>query len=176
MPIRTQGYGQQVGGREGTSSTRYNQQHGTHAAGQMHNGTPATRDNGYGDHTVTMETSTVGQARKDVTVPERDDDEPDNSYLGQAKAMASQAYDSTTAAVGAASHSVMAAAGYGDGEDHQAANEGMKQQQQQHRPSQQQHDPRVDKMQNHDVEDYIRNQYVSTNRMGQRKIDLLRQE
>lgn len=176
MPIRSQNNGQhaqQDQGRQGTSTTRYNQQAGTHAAGQMQAGTPALHDSGYGDRTAIMETSTVGQARKDVSLPERQQEATaDNSYLSQAKALAEQAYESTSAAVGAASHTVLAAAGYGEAQTPQTG--GGSQEQQHNSQKSPAQDPRVDNMQGRDVEDFLRSQYSSTNRIGHRKIDQIK--
>lgn len=176
MPIRSQNngqYAQQDQGRQGTSTTRYNQQAGTHAAGQMQSGTPALHDSGYGDRTAIMETSTVGQARKDVSLPERQHEEAaDNSYLSQAKALAEQAYESTSAVVGAASHTVLAAAGYGEAQTQQTGGGSQEQQHNSHQSPAQ--DPRVDNMQGRDVEDFLRSQYSSTNRIGHRKIDQIK--
>ncbi|CAI6338884.1 unnamed protein product [Periconia digitata] len=90
--------------REGTSETRYDQQHPTHASGQLATGTPhaATNDHGHGDKTVTMEPGTVGQAPKDVSVPTPAPSEPAAApgYVEQAKAAVSSAAGAVTGLVG----------------------------------------------------------------------------
>jgi hypothetical protein len=92
--------------REGTSDTRYEQQHQTHAAGQLSDGTPdaAVNDHGHGDKTVTMEPGTVGQAPKDVSIPPQEPPAP--SYIEQAKQAAVQASSMVTSAAGSAAGAV----------------------------------------------------------------------
>jgi len=148
--------------RDGTSSSRYAQQEGGHAAGQLAHTTPDVRNHGFGDRTSTVEPSTVGQAHKDVDVPYAQSQAPqvDTSYLGQAKAMANSALQTTSSAVGTASNTVMSAVGY---EHHEA-------QPAQHPPKQRRsipQDPRVDRLPQHQVEDFIRSQYTSHNTLGE---------
>ncbi|KAH6637705.1 CRAL-TRIO domain-containing protein [Boeremia exigua] len=78
--------------REGTSEARFEQQDKTHASGQLAEGTPdaAVKDHGYGDKTVTMEPNTVGQAPKQIPLPEREEP-PAPGYLEQAQNAAAQA-------------------------------------------------------------------------------------
>lgn len=92
--------------REGTSDTRYEQQHETHAAGQLADGTPhaAVNDHGHGDKTLTMEPGTVGQAPKDVSVSPQEPPAP--GYLDQAKQAAAQASAAVTSTVGSAAGAV----------------------------------------------------------------------
>lgn len=148
--------------RDGTSQSRYQQQEGGHAAGQLAYSTPDIRYQGFGDKTSTVETSTVGQAHKDVSVPFAYSQEPqvDNSYLGQAKAMANSAVQTTGSVVGAAGNTVMSAVGYGDQEP----------QHQPYAPQEQRrtipHDPRVDRLPQHNVEDFIRSQYATHSTPG----------
>lgn len=101
--------------REGTSETRYEQQHQTHAAGQLADGTPhaAVNDHGHGDKTLTMEPGTVGQAPKDVSISPQDPPAP--GYLDQAKQAAAQASSVVTATVGSAAGAVTSLVG-GSGE------------------------------------------------------------
>merc|ERR1719487_1050857 len=54
--------------RQGTSSTRYAQQEGTHAAGQLASGAPETRVDSQGEKQGIMEPGTVGQAPKKAPV------------------------------------------------------------------------------------------------------------
>ncbi|KAF2500130.1 CRAL/TRIO domain-containing protein [Lophium mytilinum] len=91
--------------RAGTSSTRFEQQAMTHAHGQLAEGTPAVNDHGFGDKTVTMEPSTVGQAPKDVSVPPAEEP-PAPGYLEQAKGAVGSAATAVTAAAGSAASAV----------------------------------------------------------------------
>ncbi|KAF2641489.1 CRAL/TRIO domain-containing protein [Massarina eburnea CBS 473.64] len=92
--------------REGTSDTRYEQQHMTHASGQLSDGTPqaAVNDHGHGDKTVTMEPGTVGQAPKDVSIPPAEPPAP--GYIEQAKSVAATATSTVTSTVGSAAGAV----------------------------------------------------------------------
>lgn len=92
--------------REGTSEMRYEQQHITHAAGQLSEGTPhaAVNDHGHGDKTVTMEPGTIGQAPKDVSVKPQEPPAP--GYVDQAKQVATQATTAVTSTVGSAASAV----------------------------------------------------------------------
>lgn len=77
--------------RGGTSVTRYEQQHGTHAEGQMANGTPATTLDGRGEQQAIMEPNTVGQAPKEhpMKIPEQ----AQQTTIDQAKEMATHALE-----------------------------------------------------------------------------------
>lgn len=92
--------------REGTSETRFEQQHPTHASGQLSEGTPdaAVNDHGHGDKTVTMEPGTIGQAPKDVSIPSPEPPAP--GYVDQAKSVATQASAAVTSTVGSAAGAV----------------------------------------------------------------------
>lgn len=92
--------------RQGTSDSRYEQQQHTHAAGQLAEGTPhaAVNDHGHGDKTVTMEPSTVGQAPKDVSIP--DQEPPAPGYVEQAQQVAGQAATAVTSTVASATSAV----------------------------------------------------------------------
>ncbi|OSS46484.1 hypothetical protein B5807_08623 [Epicoccum nigrum] len=78
--------------REGTSEARYEQQGHTHASGQLAEGTPdaAVVDHGHGDKTVTMEPNTIGQAPKQMPLPEPEQPAAPG-YLAQAQNVAAQA-------------------------------------------------------------------------------------
>ncbi|KAH9879841.1 hypothetical protein J1614_001865 [Plenodomus biglobosus] len=88
--------------RQGTSEVRYEQQNDTHAAGQLAQGTPdaAINDHGHGDKTVTMEPNTVGQAPKELPLPETEQP-PAPGYIEQAKQAAASATATVTSAAGA---------------------------------------------------------------------------
>lgn len=87
--------------REGTSETRYEQQNQTHAAGQLADGTPhaAVNDHGAGDKTITMEPNTVGQAPKEIPLPEPEQPAAPG-YLEQAQNAAASASAAVTSTVG----------------------------------------------------------------------------
>lgn len=85
--------------RQGTSELRYEQQGQTHAAGQLAEGTPAVNEHGYGDKTVTMEPNTVGQAQKEIPLPEPEQP-PAPGYVEQAQNVAASASAAVTSTVG----------------------------------------------------------------------------
>ncbi len=149
--------------RQQLSYTRYEQHNQNHDFGQMEAGTPADIDHGYGDRTTIAEPSTVGQARKNVEVPyaERAHTHGDESYFGQAKAVADSAYATTTAAVGAASNTVMSAIGYGGRHESEVDPSNRRVE-----PERKAEDPRVDRMDNNAVEDFIRSQYTTHDNPG----------
>jgi hypothetical protein len=86
--------------REGTSETRYAQQDHTHASGQLADGTPhaAVNDHGHGDKTVTMEPNTIGQAPKEIPLPEPEQPAAPG-YIDQAKQAAAAASATVTSTV-----------------------------------------------------------------------------
>lgn len=144
--------------RGGTSTTRFWQQDSTYAQGH---GAPEVYDRGYGDKTSTIEPRTVGQAPKDVNVPEAQTEQgtADTSYLGQAKAVASSAYTNATAAIGSAEQTVMSAVGYGGATEEKVSEHSE--------PQHKAEDPRVDQMKNQDVEEFIRSKYTTHHNLGQ---------
>ncbi|KAF2129997.1 CRAL/TRIO domain-containing protein [Dothidotthia symphoricarpi CBS 119687] len=87
--------------RSGTSDTRYEQQDYTHASGQLADGTPhaATIDQ-HGDKIKVMEPNTIGQAPKEMPLPEPEQP-PQPGYVDQAKQAAAQAQAAVTSAAGA---------------------------------------------------------------------------
>jgi hypothetical protein len=89
--------------RSGTSEARYEQQNHTHASGQLADGTPhaAINDHGHGDKTVTMEPNTVGQAPKEVPLPEHEEPAAPGylDHAKQAAASASNVVSSTATAI-----------------------------------------------------------------------------
>ncbi|CAN9083074.1 unnamed protein product [Alternaria alternata] len=98
--------------REGTSEARYEQQNLTHASGQLADGTPdaAVVDHGHGDKTVTMEPNTVGQAPKEVPLPDREEPAAPG-YLDQAKQAAISASAVVTSTATSAAEAVTGAVG-----------------------------------------------------------------
>jgi len=131
-------------GRTGTSSTRFEQQQGTHAQGQLAEGTPQTVSTVNHDRPAVMDPNTVGQAPKQHHLPEPE--EPQPSYMDQAKEMAEQAVEQ-------AKHvpaMVMGAVGMGGQEA-----EPVKETPAKHE------DPAVDQMSGKSVEEFLRSQTMS---------------
>ncbi|CAN9104418.1 unnamed protein product [Alternaria alternata] len=91
---------------------RYEQQNLTHASGQLADGTPdaAVVDHGHGDKTVTMEPNTVGQAPKEVPLPDREEPAAPG-YLDQAKQAAISASAVVTSTATSAAEAVTGAVG-----------------------------------------------------------------
>jgi len=133
--------------RQGTSATRYEQQTATHADGTLANNTPNLRSAGDGDKHGVMEPNTVGQAPKEHPVPKVE--EPAPGYVEQATHIAESAYASAAGAAGAA----MKAVGL----------KGSGEQVEEHAEEEQEvvEDPRVDAVEEKNIEEYLRNQYVS---------------
>lgn len=129
--------------RQGTSSTRFEQQSATHASGQLADGTPALRDNAEGDKHAVMDPHTVGQAPKEHPLPTPE--EPAPSYVDQAKDVAGQAYEKGVEL----QQSVLSAVGYGGKEEPKVAEPATKE------------DPAVDGMASKGVEEFLRSQNLS---------------
>lgn len=85
--------------RSGTSETKFTAQSKTHAAGQLADGTPdaAVVKDGDGEKSVAMEPTTVGQAPKEVPIPQPE--EPKPGYVKQAKVAVESAVGSAVEAV-----------------------------------------------------------------------------
>ncbi|KAF2086293.1 CRAL/TRIO domain-containing protein [Saccharata proteae CBS 121410] len=151
LPVRTAATNTPDESRAGTSETRYEAQHGTHAAGQLASGTPhsAINDHGHGDKTVTMEPGTVGQAPKDVSKPLVAEDTTEPSVVDQAKAAATQAYETATTAAESAAVAV-----------------GLKKEEVEKAPEPvKPEDQRVDQMSDQNVEKLLREQHTTRNNM-----------
>ncbi|KAF2481848.1 CRAL-TRIO domain-containing protein [Neohortaea acidophila] len=129
--------------RQGTSSTRFEQQAGTHAEGQLADGTPELRTHGgSGDHPAVMDPNTVGQAPKEHPLPEAE--EGGAGVLEQAKELAGQAVEQAKNLPGV----VMSAVGYGAKEE--KTEEVVRKE-----------DPEVDGMAAGNVEEFLRSQHGS---------------
>ncbi|KAF1362619.1 CRAL/TRIO domain-containing protein [Lizonia empirigonia] len=140
--------------REGTSEARYEQQGQTHASGQLAEGTPhaAVNDHGHGDKTVTMEPNTVGQAPKEIPLPERED-APAPSYLEQAQNAAAQASELVTSTVTSVAGAVTGAvAGNADKKEEVVEPSRTKS------PAEQQLDKQINASRDQDVEVFLREQ------------------
>lgn len=137
--------------REGTSSMRQDQQSGTHAEGIGSHATPAVVDQGHGDKTRMVEPGTIGQAPKDVTVPEKTEDSPrDSTYIDQAKTVV----DSAAATVGEVG------SGIANKLNISSQNPASKEQEGRVMNNKRQ-DAEVDKLGDVEVEDFIRSKYAS---------------
>ncbi|KAF2257719.1 CRAL/TRIO domain-containing protein [Lojkania enalia] len=92
--------------REGTSDTRYEQQHSIHTTDQFSDGTPHIIVSGHdhGDKTMAIETATVSQASKDVSIeaPEL----PVPGYVDHAKQLAASATSTLSSTVASAAGAV----------------------------------------------------------------------
>lgn len=124
--------------RQGTSTTRFEQQSNTHAADTLASGTPAEREDGQGTTHTVMEPRTVGQAPKETPLYRENDEKP--TMIEQAQDMASQAYTQAAALPA----TVMSAVGLGGKKEEEVKEEDKKE------------DPRVDEMESHKVEEFIR--------------------
>lgn len=132
--------------RQGTSTTRLEQQQDTHAEGILEEGTPEVRHGDAGDKVHVMEPNTVGQAPKEHPVPQPE--EPAPGVVDQAKEYAGFAYQQASAVGG----SVLAAVGLGGAK---AQEETSTQQPVKHE------DPAVDQMKTQTVEEFLRSQNAS---------------
>ncbi|KAJ4365901.1 hypothetical protein N0V83_008523 [Neocucurbitaria cava] len=102
--------------RAGTSDTRYEQQDQTHAAGQLAQATPDVNHHGHGDKTVTMEPNTVGQAQKEIPLPEPEQPAAPG-YLEQAQNAAASASAAVSSTVGGIVSSLPVVGGGGKKEE-----------------------------------------------------------
>ena len=146
--------------RQGTSSMRQEAQTGTHAEGVQSHATPAVVDHGHGDKSHTMEPGTIGQAPKDVAVPDAKtesgkQEQEQGSYVDQAKS----AVGGAAATVSSLSADLASKVGLGGGksEEEQEREEGERARQQES----QKQDPEIDRMGDVEVEDFIRNKYAT---------------
>ena len=131
--------------RAGTSSTRYNQQEGTHAEGELADGTPHVKsDNSAGDRPAVMDPNTVGQAPKEHRRPETEEAQP--SMMDQAKDMAGQAVEQAKELP----NTVMNAVGMGSKKEEEP-------QEQETKPE----DPKIDSMAGKNVEEFLRSKTMS---------------
>jgi len=143
--------------RAGTSEARYEQQNQTHASGQLADGTPeaAVVDHGHGDKTVTMEPNTVGQAPKEVPLPDREEPAAPG-YLDQAKQAAVSASAVVTSTATSAAEAVADAVGGNKGEENKVEEpERIKS------PQEQEMDRQIDATSAKDVEAFLRAQTAS---------------
>ncbi|KAK3718666.1 hypothetical protein LTR37_004883 [Vermiconidia calcicola] len=133
--------------RAGTSSTKFAQQDGTHAHGQLADGTPQQHRDARGERQAVVEPNTVGQAPKEHPMKEPDFEEPQPSMMEQAKDMAGQAVEQAKGLP----TTVMSAVGMGGQttEGSKEATEARKE------------DPAIDRMDGRNVEEFLRSQTKS---------------
>ncbi|KAI7207395.1 hypothetical protein KC333_g9437, partial [Hortaea werneckii] len=162
--------------RQGTSSTRYAQQEGTHAAGQLAAGTPETKIDSQGEKQGIMEPGTVGQAPKKHPLRDELGEEmkggndreggegkgsggSSGGMMGQASNYANSAVQSAKSGAGA----VMGAVGMGgagkskEEEEKRRKEEDEKEKEKERRRD----DPEVEKMDGRNVEEFLRSKTAS---------------
>jgi hypothetical protein len=144
--------------RQGTSETRYAQQDQTHASGQLADGTPhaAINDHGHGDKTVTMEPNTIGQAPKEMPLPEPEQPAAPG-YVDQAKAAAASASATVTSTVGAVAGTVVGAV-TGNKETEEKVEEPVRAKS----PQEKEIDEKIDAIQEKNMEAFLREKNSST--------------
>ena len=135
--------------RQGTSSTRYEQQTGTHAEGQLAAGTPALKIDGQGERQGVMEPNTVGQAPKEHPMP-RAEEPAQPGMVEQAQNMAGQAVEQAKQLPA----TVMSAVGMGEKKEEVVEEPKTKE------------DPEVDGMEGTKVEEFLRAKTMSQPEMG----------
>ncbi|EUC40931.1 hypothetical protein COCMIDRAFT_9280 [Bipolaris oryzae ATCC 44560] len=138
--------------RSGTSEPRFEQQGHTHASGQLAEGTPeaATIDHGNGDKSVSVETRTIGQAPKEVPLPDPQQSAAP-SYLDQAKSAAASA---STVVTSTATSAAEAVASVVNGKEHDKPVEPAREK----TPEEKEIDRQIDAASNKDVEAFLRDQ------------------
>lgn len=135
--------------RQGTSSTRYEQQANTHADGQLAEGTPALKIDGQGERQGVMDPNTVGQAPKEHPMP-RPEEPAQPGVMEQAQNMAGQAVEQAKQLP----TTVMNAVGMGEKKEEVPVEEPKKE------------DPEVDGMEGKKVEEFLRAKTMSQPEMG----------
>ncbi len=140
--------------REGTSESRLEQQNLTHASGQLADGTPqkAVNDHGAGDKTVTVEPRTIGQAPKEIPLPEPEQPAAPG-YLEQAQNAAASATSAITSTVSGLAGAVM-----GGNKTEEKVEEPI---QRTKSPEEKEMDRKIDAAHDKDVEAYLRKQNAS---------------
>lgn len=136
--------------RQGTSSTRYEQQASTHADGQLAEGTPEIKVDSQGERQGVMEPNTVGQAPKEHPMP--------GAAEPAQPGMVEQAQTMAGAAVEQAKQiptTVMSAVGMGTEKKEEAPVKEPKKE-----------DPEIDSMEGKKVEEYLRAKTMSQPEMG----------
>lgn len=125
------------------------QQEGTHAEGQLAEGTPALKIDSQGERQGIMEPNTVGQAPKEHPIP-RAEESSQPGVVEQAQNMAGQAVEQAKQIPA----TVMSAVGMGEKKEDKPAVEENKE------------DPEVDGMAESKVEEFLRAKTMSQPEMG----------
>lgn len=132
--------------RQGTTTTRFEQQASTLGHGQLKQATPEVRENEHGDKHGVMEPGTVAQAPKEHPVPEPIPEQP--GIVDQVKSAAGSAMGMASAAAA----SVAGAVGLGGGGQPEEKDE---------EPKEKKEDPAVDRAKPEQVEEFLRAQNSS---------------
>ncbi|KAI7580023.1 hypothetical protein KC316_g9189 [Hortaea werneckii] len=163
--------------RQGTSSTRYAQQEGAHAAGQLASGTPETKIDSQGEKQGIMEPGTVGQAPKKHPLRDELGEEVkggneggaegkgnggsggSSGVMGQASSYANSAVQSAKSGAVA----VMGAVGISGGGGRQKEEEEEKKQEEEAEKEKERRrdDPEVEQMDGRNVEEFLRSKTAS---------------
>lgn len=128
--------------RQGTSETRFEQQGGTHAEGQLEHGTPNTTVDGQGTSHTVVEPRTVGQAPKETPLFD-EEVEQKPGMMEQAQQIAGQAVEQVQALPGV----VMGAVGLGGAKEEEKVEEPEEAKKE---------DSRVDELDDKVVEEFVR--------------------
>jgi hypothetical protein len=145
VPVEGHGSIGPADARQGTSATRFEQQHATHAEGQMAEGTPEIKIDSQGEKQAIMEPNTVGQAPKEHPMPQPDEGQQP-SVIEQAQQYAGQAVEQAKALP----QTVMAAVGLGGKSEGGEATQEAKTE-----------DPEVDNLDGKLVEEFLRSKTMS---------------
>lgn len=149
--------------RQGTSSTKFAQQDPTHASGQLEQGTPHVRPDGQGNNVSVMEPRTVGQAPKDTPLFRGEEEEEEKGVMGQVQDYAVQAKEVVTGGVAG----VDGAVGLGlSGSENHTEEGGGERAKTATKPVE---DHRVDAMEPHQLEEFMRAQNQSQPQPGEVK-------
>ncbi|KAI7238696.1 CRAL/TRIO domain-containing protein [Hortaea werneckii] len=162
--------------RQGTSSTRYAQQEGTHAAGQLASGTPETKIDSQGEKQGIMEPGTVGQAPKKHPLRDELGEEMkgneggaegkgnggsggSSGVMGQASSYANSAVQSAKSGAGV----VMGAVGIsgGGGRQKEEEEEKKREEEAEKEKGRRRDDPEVEQMDGRNVEEFLRSKTAS---------------
>ncbi|KAI7540877.1 CRAL/TRIO domain-containing protein [Hortaea werneckii] len=161
--------------RQGTSSTRYAQQEGTHAAGQLASGTPETKVDSQGEKQGIMEPGTVGQAPKKHPMRDELGEEmkggndggegkggSGGGVMGQASNYASSAVQSAKSGAGAVMGAVGISGGAGKSKEEEEKRQKEEEEAEKEKEKERRRDdPEVEKLDGRNVEEFLRSKTAS---------------
>ncbi|KAI7533666.1 hypothetical protein KC316_g16721, partial [Hortaea werneckii] len=160
--------------RQGTSSTRYAQQEGTHAAGQLASGTPETKVDSQGEKQGIMEPGTVGQAPKKHPLRDELGEEMkggndggegkggSGGVMGQASNYASSAVQSAKSGAGAVMGAVGISGGAGKSKEEEEKKRKEEEEAEKEKEKERRRDdPEVEKLDGSNVEEFLRSKTAS---------------